>query len=173
MVIANLLEQLRQKGYLRDALVVVTSDHGESLGEHGLFGHANSVREELLKIPVVLLAYGYTPTRAIDSSILPLQIDIAPTILAELNIPQAATWQGLPLQAPAGHQLAHFEERAYSGLIDLREDERSWKYSVDRDTGSESAYDLRSDPRESRNLMAAIPPMLRSQWRRDVLYRSP
>ncbi len=49
-IIEALLATLQRKGYLRNALVVITADHGESLGEHGLFSHTNSVREELLRI---------------------------------------------------------------------------------------------------------------------------
>ena len=60
-VIQKLVELLRQKGYLRKALVVVTADHGEALGEHGIFAHANSVHEEVLKVPVVFIANGYEP----------------------------------------------------------------------------------------------------------------
>ncbi len=92
-VIAGILATLERKGYLKKALVVITADHGEALGEHGLFVHANSVREQVLRIPLVLIAYGYHP-QPLHPRAVPAQVDIAPTILAELGVPRPATWVG-------------------------------------------------------------------------------
>lgn len=173
VVIEKLLDLLEQKGYLRRALVVITADHGESLGEHGIFGHANSVREELLKVPAVFIAYGYAADRSITGASLPLQIDVAPTILRELQIPQPATWKGRPLQDSTASGLTYFEERAYSGLIDTRQAGREWKYWVDRLRGGEFAFDLKSDPRETHNLIASVPRSVLGDWRQRVLYTMP
>jgi len=169
-VIANLLGQLKQKGYLENALVVITADHGESLGEHGLFRHANSVREELLKVPVVFIAFGYSPARSITASPYPLQIDIAPTVLAELGIPQPATWDGRPMQDAGQRPVIYFEERAFAGLIDRREPGNVWKYWIDRDDGHEHAFNLINDPHEMYE-MSAIPAGQLARWRSEVLYK--
>ena len=101
-VIAELLAQLKEKGYLQDALVVITADHGESLGEHGLYHHANSVREEVLRIPLVFIAYGSPlrlPPQVRDFA---SQVDIAPTILKELGLPGRQT--GLAGRCRAGRR---------------------------------------------------------------------
>ena len=99
-VVSDLLNALEHRGFLRNALVVITADHGESLGEHGLFVHANSLREEVLRIPLVLISFGYEPERTIAPRNFASQIDIAPTILAELGLPAPLTWMGQPLQEP-------------------------------------------------------------------------
>jgi glucan phosphoethanolaminetransferase (alkaline phosphatase superfamily) len=169
-VIATLLSELRNKGYLSRALVVITADHGEALGEHGLFTHANSVREEVLKVPVVFVAYGYKPQDPIDGAPFPLQIDIAPTILAELKIPRPTTWEGRPLQDRYEHPLSDFEERDYAGLIDNRQPGSHWKYWLDRGRGNEFAFDLSADPHEAHNAIGSLPSDLLSDWRKRVVY---
>jgi len=170
-VIANLLGQLKQKGYLDDALVVITADHGESLGEHGLFRHANSVREELLRVPVVFIAFGYAPERPVAASPYPLQIDIAPTILAELGIPQPTTWNGRPMQDGSQRPLIYFEEREFAGLIDRRQPGSVWKYWIDRDDGHEHAFNLTDDPHEMLDMSARLPAGQLGRWRSEVLYK--
>ncbi len=168
-VIESLLDQLRQKRYLQHALVVITADHGEALGEHGLFTHSNSVREEVLKVPVVFLAYGYQPEGSISTATFPLQIDIAPTILNELKIPQPTTWEGRPWQVQQPPFVTYFEERDYSGLIDIRQG-REWKYWLDRLRGTEFVFDLSTDPHETHNVIAAVPAALLGDWRKRVVY---
>lgn len=169
-VVEVLLEQLRQKGYLRRALVVITADHGEALGEHGLFTHANSVREEVLKVPVVFLTYGYQPEASIAGAAFPLQIDVAPTILAELKIPQPTTWEGRPWQSPRAPFVTYFEERDYAGLIDTRQPGRQWKYWLDRLRGAEFVFDLSTDPHETHNVTASVSAAVLGDWRRRVVY---
>lgn len=170
-IIEKIVRTLRDKGYLRQALLVITSDHGEALGEHGMFAHANSVREEVLRVPVVFVANGYEPTESlVATSGFPLQIDVAPTILAELKIPRPATWQGRPLQQPFEPRVTSFQERDFSGVIDTRQPGSKWKYWVDRTWGHEFVFDLNADPHEAHNLIATAPEALLSEWRRRVLY---
>lgn len=168
--IGQIVDLLRQKGYLNRALIVVTADHGEALGEHGMFTHANSVREEVLKIPVVFMAEGYEPDPLVAASGFPLQIDIAPTVLTELKIPRPTTWKGRPLQDPYEPFITYFEERDFSGLIDTRQQNGLWKYWLDRALGREFVFDLSVDPHESRNVVADVPEPLLSAWRRHVVY---
>jgi hypothetical protein len=171
--IESIVNLLQKKGYLGRALVVVTADHGEALGEHGLFAHANSVHEEVLKVPVVFVAKGYEPDRFPVTFLFPLQIDIAPTILTELAIPRPTTWKGQPLQASRAPFVGYFEQRDFAGLIDTREPGRTWKYWLDRTWGNEFVFELSEDPRETRNVVSSVPEELLSDWRRHVLYAKP
>lgn len=172
-VIETLLGQLRQKGYLQHALVVITADHGESLGEHGVFMHANSVREEVLKVPVVFIDYGYEPGDTITAAPFPLQADIAPTILTELKIPRPTTWKGRPLQERSEAPVTYIEERDFVGLIDNRQPGSHWKYWLDRARGAEFAFDLSADPHEMHNLIRQIPAAVLGDWRARVVYSKP
>lgn len=51
--LARLCERLDAKGLLNDTLLIVTSDHGENFGEGNLFGHAVSLDDRLLRVPLV------------------------------------------------------------------------------------------------------------------------
>lgn len=52
--IGRLLDELRRRGRLDRTLLVIASDHGEQLGEHGLVDHGNSLYRPLLQVPLVL-----------------------------------------------------------------------------------------------------------------------
>jgi arylsulfatase A-like enzyme len=57
-VLGNLLSLLKRNGLYENTVVIVVSDHGENLGEHGLIEHQFSVHETLLAVPVVIRAPG-------------------------------------------------------------------------------------------------------------------
>lgn len=118
-LIHDILASLEAKGYLREALVVITSDHGEALGEHGAWAHSNGLQDEELRIPLLLAAYGYAPPplAAVPAA---SQVDVAPTILAELGMPAPATWAGMPLQRPGTPRRVHFEYRDHVGYVEGR-----------------------------------------------------
>jgi glucan phosphoethanolaminetransferase (alkaline phosphatase superfamily) len=167
-VIGQLMTLLKDKGYLEDALVVITADHGESLGEHGLYHHANSVREEALRVPLVMFAYGRplkipNPARAFAS-----HVDIAPTILRELDIPQPSSWVGRPLQFNKNVDISFFTEHAYHGLIDHRDPSNQFKYTVDQDSGAERVFNLSLDPHEDHDLHDQVPATRLKDWQKRV-----
>jgi len=167
-VIGQLMALLKDKGYLEDALVVITADHGESLGEHGLYHHANSAREEVLRIPWVMYGYGRplqipNPPRAFAS-----QVDIAPTILRELGLPQPSSWVGRPLQSPQNLDISFFTEHAFHGLIDHRDPLNQMKYIVDQDSGAERVFNLSVDPHEDHDLHGEVPAVRLENWRKLV-----
>jgi len=57
----KLFTELRRRGLLEHTVVIVTADHGEQFGEHGLFLHANSLYEPVLHVPLVIWAPGRIP----------------------------------------------------------------------------------------------------------------
>jgi arylsulfatase A-like enzyme len=52
--IGNLLGALEREGLARDTVIVATSDHGEMLGEHGLYHHRNALYRPLIRVPLIL-----------------------------------------------------------------------------------------------------------------------
>ena len=54
----ELLTTLEDRGVLRDTFVVITSDHGEMFGEHGLYGHGKSLTEPVIHVPLILKTPG-------------------------------------------------------------------------------------------------------------------
>ncbi|HEX9565209.1 MAG TPA: sulfatase [Gemmatimonadaceae bacterium] len=59
----RLVTELRERGTLDNTIVVVTSDHGEQFGEHGLVDHGNSLYSQVLHVPLFILAPGLNPAR--------------------------------------------------------------------------------------------------------------
>ena len=169
--IRSILEILERKGYLRDALVAITADHGEAIGEHGFYQHANSVREEVLRIPFLLVAYGHRPARPLQAVALASQADIAPTLLAELGMPRPATWQGSALQEPARREFLPFQERWEAGVYDLRDPRKLWKYWLNLKSGEEYAFDLTEDPGEQVNLIGKLAEEQKRELQRQVVGR--
>lgn len=172
-VIRSVLESLERKGYLKNTVVAITADHGEAVGEHGLFQHSNSVREELLRIPFLLLSYGYRPAKPLEEHRLASQIDIAPTLLAELGMPRPATWQGAPLQQRFSRDFLYFQELWDVGLFDLRDPRNLWKYWTNIKTGEEYAFNLTLDPGERLNAIGQTSREQRRDWRRQLLAKGP
>jgi len=168
-VVASILDALRRKHYLDDAVVAVTGDHGESLGEHGIWGHEDGVTREALGVPFLMLNYGYQSPSRLDGAAWPSQVDIAPTILAELGMPRPTTWSGVPLQSPVKRDFIHFEEGPLVGLLDARDAANPWKYWEDRRDGAASAFNLARDPRESHNAVDQAPAQLVRDWRRELV----
>ena len=167
-IASRLLETLESKGYLSDAVVVITGDHGEMLGEKALFGHQHTVDEAVLRIPIVLQRRGYAG-EPIGGWPLTSQIDIAPSILEELGIPAPASWLGRPLQSLAGPRIVHFQQAAQFGLYSAHDAGRVLKYWSDLSAGKEFLYDIQDDPGESRNLIQSMETTQLRSWRNEVI----
>jgi arylsulfatase A-like enzyme len=107
-LVGRLVDDLKRQGRYDDALIIVTSDHGEAFYEHGLFLHTSYLYEEFIRVPLVVKwprgFEGFSPVVDTPVSL----IDIAPTIVDGLGIDdERARYQGrslLPLalggQAP-------------------------------------------------------------------------
>ena len=81
----RLLEGLRALDLLDATTIVITSDHGEGLGDHGLLEHGENLFEELVHIPLAVRGPGIAPGRRLAGS---AQLeDLAPTALELLKLP--------------------------------------------------------------------------------------
>ena len=61
--IGQLLAALDRSGQLKNTVVVITSDHGESLGDHGLTYHGAALYRELVRVPLIISYPGHVPQR--------------------------------------------------------------------------------------------------------------
>ncbi len=75
-------------------IVVVTSDHGESLGNNGRYGHGGDVLQYLVEVPLVIAVPGAEPRRVTTPS---SSIDLAPTLAAFAGVPPDGRWIGRAL----------------------------------------------------------------------------
>jgi len=79
-ILGHLVLQLKERGVLDNTVLVVTADHGEQFGEHGLFTHGNSLFLELLHVPLVVHAPGRVPAGGVVQRVVSLR-DIPATLL--------------------------------------------------------------------------------------------
>ncbi len=81
----ELVGRLEREGYLDNAILVLSGDHGEGFGEHGLYSHDNVYFEEGLHVPFVVVAPGVIPPGTLNREPRNM-IDTYPTILELLDI---------------------------------------------------------------------------------------
>lgn len=166
--IKRLLQTLESKHYLDDAIVVITADHGEALGEHQLYSHANGVFEEQLKIPLIFISTVPSQSKIKPIKKIVSQVDIAPSILYELgmNIPQ--NWNGTPVQLSFEPKFTYFHLHFEEGLYDYRQQGHHFKYWVNMQNGKEFVYNISIDPSEKNNIINTISPTLKKTWRMQL-----
>ena len=162
--VGSILAALAQAGLDRSTIVVITSDHGEQLLEHGYFGHANSGYDVGLHVPLVIFdpggdGIGRTISRPVSL------IDVLPTLLERRGIPVPDQVQGRSLwpfsgpgtdddadDRPIYSEGTFFANRPVGTLIQTLREGR-WKLVLDRLRDTKELYDLRRDPGETRNLL--------------------
>jgi arylsulfatase A-like enzyme/tetratricopeptide (TPR) repeat protein len=136
-------------------LVVVTADHGESLGEHGEATHGLFAYEATLKIPLVVWGPGVAPGRDDRAA---RHVDIFPTVLAAAGVkPPPAARPGTSLLAPsAPGNDSYFEALSTTlnrGWAPLRGLLRGGRKFIALPLPE--VYELKSDPQELRNRIDA------------------
>jgi hypothetical protein len=85
--IGKLVADLKARGLYEQTTIVVTSPHGELLGEHGLCFHHWTATEEVLQIPLILKPAGDGQPRGVRVTGMMNQIDIFPTLIESLGLP--------------------------------------------------------------------------------------
>jgi len=152
--IGRLIEGVKAAASEGEVLTIVTSDHGEGLGEQGEQSHGLLVQEATLKIPLIIGAVGGPPRPArVDGLV--SQVDLVPTISSLLGLaaPEDSDGHNLTKPPPSDRTVlveSHYGELAY-GWARLAAIYRNGLKYVD---GPEPEfYDLSVDPREEDNLV--------------------
>jgi arylsulfatase A-like enzyme len=91
--LGKLFTYLRQRGLYEHTLLVMMSDHGESLGAHGESMHGIFLYDETIQVPLLFKLPGELLARRRVSSRVRL-VDVAPTLLSMLSLPLPPTFQG-------------------------------------------------------------------------------
>src|SRR5687768_1127270 len=155
----------------RRTTVIVTSDHGESLGEHGEETHGMFAYEATLRVPLIIATI--TPagdgrgstTKGLTIETPARHIDIAPTVLDIVSGPADATWLGSSLRPVIAGDTAdrpsYFESMTYNlvrGWAPLRGVLQARTKYIDQPIPE--IYDLAVDPGEKDNLATRQPDVL-------------
>jgi arylsulfatase A-like enzyme len=149
--VARVRGELERAGRLRSTVMVFASDHGETFGEHGVYGHARNVFTPVLWVPLLIrLPFPVERTRIATQV---RNIDIAPTLLELAGVPAPRAFEGtslLPLLCAAPSQP---DRVSYAGL-----GQPMFPDAHARDADSEAEiveylFDRRVDPGENVNLI--------------------
>lgn len=152
-VLLDGLERLQLDG---DTVVVLTSDHGKEIGDHGDVGHGHSLYEEVLQVPLMVRAPGLAPGRSARPVML---VDIVPTIARLAGLAPPVGLQGTDLftadDAPrtlwAEVDAAAHKYAARSGARKTIWGPQDTVQAIDN-RREEETFDLAIDPREQRPL---------------------
>lgn len=152
-LLGSFKQALIATGWWQRSLVVLVSDHGESLGDHGEMSHGYFIYESTLHVPLMIhWPAGDAARAALDARPAGL-LDVAPTILDFLGIPVPSSFEGRSLLRGAptlvyGETVYAHDSFGWAALRSLRSGD--YKYI---DAPRPELYDLRHDPRELHNLV--------------------
>jgi arylsulfatase A-like enzyme len=156
--LAELLERLADAGRLERTVVVIVADHGEQLGEHGLYGHGSSLYEPLLNVPLLVLGPKELTGRGVEGA----------RVSTQRLYDAMLGWAGCEAVPLGGHGpvVADREGMWYQPVVQRMPDaeprkadlqatswalyDGDWKYVRD-ELGHEALYDLGADPAETRD----------------------
>ena len=156
----RLIRGLDTRRLLDGSLVILTSDHGEELFEHGGFEHGHSMYDEVLRVPLVIGGPGVNPGRVAT----PVSLtDLMPTILQAAAAPLSGEIAGRSLLRPesAAAPRPLIAERVLYGPETKAIVAWPYKAILDVDSGETRLFDLSADPAEQRDLSATDPQTLR------------
>jgi arylsulfatase A-like enzyme len=172
--LGEILRLLEEHGVYEDAVVIVTSDHGENLGDHGYMDHQFGVFASLIDVPLVVRAPGLLPPGVREDPV--MLTDVYDTVLDVARVetgpetPHSRSLLGPPADA-ARPQIAeytganpelvkhlrylnpsHDTSRQEVAFAKVRVD--SLEFTVGTD-GSKRLYDLKNDPGRELDLAPA------------------
>lgn len=162
--VRDLLGVFEEKDVLRDTVIIMTSDHGDEFGEHGGISHDGKRYSELIEVPLMI----YEPQRqkGLVCDTLVTTLDISPTIVHLFGLDPVKAFEGSSLLPLEGYQekgifgeavdkYKSFETGEEKEVHYYREGDLKIIYR-ERDDAWE-LYDLKSDPKETRNLIDTSP----------------
>lgn len=185
-MLGQVFDQLRAAGLYDEALIFVTSDHGEAFWQHGRWGHNDQLYDEMLRVPLIVKPpAGRGPTGLVRDELASL-LDVLPTTCHWLGLP-APDFEPLdglslaplfadPTWSPPARELLL---RSHHDMphVALRTDERKTIVERHAQTGETTRverYELRDDPGEAADVWSDTRPdsdpvvQRLQQWIRDA-----
>jgi len=150
--VGQLYEFLEQEGLADDTLFIISSDHGENLGQHGLINHGGPPWDSATHVPLIMILPREIPA-GVQVQGLSESIDIMPTIidLCDLDIPPGKRCDGVSLKKfiitpQKGKETVYTQQSVRTP---------EYKYMLNRD----ALFNILSDPREEDNIISYHPEM--------------
>lgn len=167
-MVGRVVEGLDDAGVLQDTLIVFVGDHGEGFLEHpGSKLHGSKIYEEAVRAFALWYAPGALDGPAVDLRAFG-HVDLMPTLLDVLGLPQEPTHPGVSATAPGPRAMVPLYTgygHPFAGFLDGR-----WKYILNRRNGMSALYDLVSDPMEHSSVADAHPELVREYGQRVIAF---
>lgn len=179
--IGKLLQRLRALGIEEETAIMVSADHGETLGELNVYGDHHTADEHTAKVPMILRWPGLSP--GVQSG-LHYQIDVAATVLQLLEQPVPDVWDGVGFATElgagqaAGRPFLVLSQGAWTCQRAVRWDRylciRTYHDGY-HGYDATMLFDLEADPHEQHNLAATHPKLvehaegLLGQWHAEAM----
>jgi arylsulfatase A-like enzyme len=140
-------------GIYDSSLIIITSDHGELFGEHGLYSHGGPIYEGVAKVPLVI-KFPYSKRVGREKRMITLA-DVYPTILSIYGLPVPDGISGKAFGngfSPVVSEVYEFKTGKHRILYDGK-----YKYMKYEHKKDPELYDLDKDPMEKYNLVEKFP----------------
>jgi len=171
--IGRLLDALAEQGVLDDLMIIVSSDHGENMGELGIYSEHATADHTTCRIPMIIRGPGVVAGRA-DAG-LHYNLDLLPTLAEFVDVTPADRWDGasyaetLRSGGDAGRDELVISQCAHVCQRSVRWDQ--WLYMRTYHDGfhlfaDEMLFDIEADPHEQHDLAASQPEVCREGQRR-------
>ncbi|TCP63742.1 sulfatase [Baia soyae] len=190
--IGELVEEIKQLGIYEDTMIILTSDHGESLGEHNIFFDHHGLYESTLHVPLMITCPQKLPSQKRVSRLVQ-HADIVPTImdLAEIPIPKemgpidGTSLLDFSLANKQNHRPFVVScEANWQCKRSIRNQQWKLIQSLERDVYGNpkfELYNIKQDPHEKKNVISEHPQVARhlqhqmKKWVAQMLrkYRRP
>lgn len=168
-VVARFVSFLRARGLYDRSLILLLSDHGEGLGQHGEDEHGLLLYRETLHVPLLVKLPGSRRSGTTVDAPVGL-VDVLPTVAGALAVPVSGATDGVSLLGERRDAARRIYSETYypryhfgwSDLASLTDDRYAYIHGP-----ADELYDIVADPGELRDLALGLPPALRA--RRNAL----
>ncbi len=168
--IGEVIQTLEEQGLMDDTAIIISADHGDSFGEHGIYTDHVNADECIHHIPLVVRWPGKVEPGTCDDNFMS-NIDFAPTICDMLDVPAPAQWDGQSYRAnleckelPANRDFIVWDTALYAAQRAVRTKNHLYIKTYDPEAYAhlkpEELYDIENDPYQTHDLAAEQPELL-------------
>ena len=184
--VGRIIEYLKDEGIYEDSLIILTADHGEEFGEHGVYQEHWSTNEAVQNVPLLVKTPGSEESERFDDLV--SNVDLASTVADFHGLEEPEQWQGRSLKPLIEEENFDWREflvmdhGLHTAQKAIREDK--WKMIQTLHPGDwgrklqeMQLYDVEEDPMEQENLALEKPKLVEKLktkmdlWREQRMHR--